>query len=150
FLSERSEGIRWEMTPAQLAAETGGLGLVQMEDILQRARGESGVLSRASIVARKMDLLRQEYGEVLEILDAKHDLSAVGGLDHATRELREVADIMRRGLYSAAPMGIILMGPPGTGKSYLAECFAKECGMLCVKFRPLRQMYVGQSERNQE
>ncbi|PYQ21952.1 MAG: ATP-binding protein, partial [Acidobacteria bacterium] len=44
----------------------------------------------------------------------------------------------------------MLMGPPGTGKSYLAECFAKECGMLCVRFRPLRQMYVGQSERNQE
>jgi ATP-dependent 26S proteasome regulatory subunit len=150
FLSERSEGIRWDMTPAQLAAETGGLGLVQVEDILQRARGESNALSRASIVSRKMDLLRQEYGEVLEILEAKHDLQAVGGLDHATRELREVADIMRRGLYSAAPMGIILMGPPGTGKSYLAECFAKECGMLCVKFRPLRQMYVGQSERNQE
>jgi SpoVK/Ycf46/Vps4 family AAA+-type ATPase len=66
------------------------------------------------------------------------------------RELKEVAEIMRRGLHSAAPMGIILMGPPGTGKSYLAECFAKECGMLCVRFRPLRQMYVGQSERNQE
>ncbi len=57
---------------------------------------------------------------------------------------------MRRGQYAAAPMGIILMGPPGTGKSYLAECFARECGMLCVRFRPLRQMYVGQSERNQE
>jgi SpoVK/Ycf46/Vps4 family AAA+-type ATPase len=42
------------------------------------------------------------------------------------------------------------MGPPGTGKTYLAECFAKECGMLCVRFRPLRGMYVGQSERNQE
>jgi SpoVK/Ycf46/Vps4 family AAA+-type ATPase len=47
-------------------------------------------------------------------------------------------------------MGIILMGPPGTGKSYLSECFAKECGMLAARFRPLRQMYVGQSERNQE
>jgi len=47
-------------------------------------------------------------------------------------------------------MGMILMGPPGTGKSFLAECFAKECGMLCVRFRPLRGMYVGQSERNQE
>jgi SpoVK/Ycf46/Vps4 family AAA+-type ATPase len=74
----------------------------------------------------------------------------VGGLEHAVTELREVADIMKRGLTSAAPMGMILMGPPGTGKSFLAECFAKECGMLCVRFRPLRNMYVGQSERNQE
>ena len=47
-------------------------------------------------------------------------------------------------------MGVILMGPPGTGKSYLAECFARECGLLCVKFKPLREMYVGSSERNQD
>jgi AAA+ superfamily predicted ATPase len=149
-LKERSQGIAWEMTPELLAAETGGLALVQMEDIVQRARGGRASLSRAAIVERKIELLRQEYGDVLEILEPKHDLSAVGGLEHATQELKEVADIMRRGLSSAAPMGIILMGPPGTGKSYLAECFAKECGMLCVRFRPLRQMYVGQSERNQE
>ena len=149
-LKERYAGTAWEMTPDELAAETGGLGLVQMEDIVQRAGGTGAALSRASIVDRKIDLLRQEYGDVLEILQPKNDLSAVGGLDHAVRELKEVADMMRRGLSSAAPMGIILMGPPGTGKSYLSECFAKECGMLCVRFRPLRQMYVGQSERNQE
>jgi AAA+ superfamily predicted ATPase len=149
-LKDRYPGTTWEMTPDALAADTGGLALVQMEDIVQRAGGASATLSRASIVDRKIDLLRQEYGDVLEILQPKHDLSAVGGLEPAVRELKEVADIMRRGLASAAPMGIILMGPPGTGKSYLSECFAKECGMLCVRFRPLRQMYVGQSERNQE
>jgi ATP-dependent 26S proteasome regulatory subunit len=153
FLRDRREtygDLTWEMTPEELAAETGGLGLVQIEDILQRARGNQAKVARSQIVARKIDLLKQEYGEVLEILEPKNDLSAVGGLEHATRELREVAAIMRSGQTAAAPLGIILMGPPGTGKSYLAECFAKECGMLCVRFRPLRQMYVGQSERNQE
>ena len=149
-LKDRYPSAAWEMTADELAAETGGLALVQIEDIVQRASGGGAALSRASIVDRKIDLLRQEYGDVLEILQPKHDLAAVGGLDHAVRELKEVADIMRRGLTSAAPMGIILMGPPGTGKSYLSECFAKACGMLCVRFRPLRQMYVGQSERNQE
>jgi hypothetical protein len=149
-LKDRARDVTWQMTADELAAETGGLALVQIEDIVQRARGEGKPLSRESILGRKIDLLRQEYGDVLEILQPRHDLSAVGGLDHAVTELREVADIMRRGLHSAAPLGIILMGPPGTGKTYLAECFAKECGMLCVRFRPLRQMYVGQSERNQE
>jgi SpoVK/Ycf46/Vps4 family AAA+-type ATPase len=139
----------WQMTPEELARETGGLSLVQMEDIHQRARASREPLGRDAVVARKVDLLRQEYADVLDILEPRFDLGAVGGLDYAVRELREVADIMRRGLVSAAPMGIMLMGPPGTGKSYLAECFARECGMLCVRFRPLRQMYVGQSERNQ-
>jgi AAA+ superfamily predicted ATPase len=149
-LKARIPEVTWSLTPEELAAQTGGLALVQMEDILQRARGAGSALSREAIVDRKIDLLRQEYGDVLEILSPRHGLEAVGGLDHATRELREVADIMRRGLTSAAPLGMILMGPPGTGKTYLAECFAKECGMLCVRFRPLRGMYVGQSERNQE
>jgi len=149
-LRERFPDAGWEMSAEELAAQTGGLALVQMEDILQRTRGARLPLARAAIVERKIDLLRQEYGEVLEILEPRFDLSAVGGLEHAVRELKEVAEIMRRGQTSAAPMGIALMGPPGTGKSYLAECFARECGMLCVRFRPLRQMYVGQSERNQE
>ena len=149
-LREQSPEDRWEIDPDALARETGGLSLVQIEDIVQRARGARQSLGRDGVVERKMDLLRQEYSDVLDILQPRHDLSAVGGLEHAVRELREVADIMRRGLSAAAPMGIMLMGPPGTGKSYLAECFARECGMLCVRFRPLRQMYVGQSERNQE
>jgi SpoVK/Ycf46/Vps4 family AAA+-type ATPase len=149
-LQRRIPEVKWGLTADDLAAQTGGLSLVQIEDIVQRARGGGSTLTRESIVERKIDLLRQEYGDVLEILSPRHGLDAVGGLDHATRELREVADIMRRGLTSAAPLGIILMGPPGTGKTYLAECFAKECGMLCVRFRPLRGMYVGQSERNQE
>ncbi len=149
-LQRRIPEVTWGLGPDELAAQTGGLSLVQIEDIVQRARGGGATLAREAIVERKIDLLREEYGDVLEILSPRHGLEAVGGLDHATRELREVADIMRRGLTSAAPLGIILMGPPGTGKTYLAECFAKECGMLCVRFRPLRGMYVGQSERNQE
>ncbi len=149
-LRRRVADLAWELTPEQLAAETGGLSLVQIEDIVQRARAARLPLGRGAVVERKIELLRQEYGDVLEILTARYDLSAVGGLEHAVQELREVAEIMKKGQTSAAPMGIILMGPPGTGKSFLAECFAKECGMLCVRFRPLRQMYVGQSERNQE
>src|SRR5688572_5859249 len=63
YLKERHPGTAWEMTPDQLAAETGGLALVQMEDIVQRAggAGAGATLSRASIVERKIDLLRQEY-----------------------------------------------------------------------------------------
>jgi SpoVK/Ycf46/Vps4 family AAA+-type ATPase len=149
-LGETMLGTRFELPPAELARETGGLNLTQIEDIVQRARSAGTPLGRELVAERKVDLLRQEYGDVLEIIEPRHDLSAVGGLDHAVVELREVASLMRRGQSTAVPMGIALIGPPGTGKSYLSECFAKECGMLAVRTRPLRQMYVGQSERNQQ
>ena len=135
-LQERYPEVRFDLSPERLAAETGGLSLAQMEDILQRTHGARAPLGPEQVVGRKIDLLKQEYGDVLEILSPRYDLSAVGGLDHAVRELREVAEMMKKGQTSAAPMGIVLMGPPGTGKSYLAECFAKECGILCVRFGP--------------
>jgi len=69
-LKDRYAGTAWEMTPDELAAETGGLGLVQMEDIVQRAGGTGAALSRASIVDRKIDLLA---------LDEVHQVAEIGG-----------------------------------------------------------------------
>jgi AAA+ superfamily predicted ATPase len=140
----------WELSPAEFARATGGLTLLQCESVVTRARGRREPLSLPDVAARKLDLLRRDYGDVLEIVEPRGDLSAVGGHAHARRELQEVASLMRSGRRAAVPMGIALMGPPGTGKSHLAGCFAGACGLPCVRFRPLRQMYVGQSERNQE
>ena len=158
-LAVRTQYLEWleissigraSLSTGDLAREMGGLALVQIEDIVQRARGSGASLERSLVVTRKIELLQQEYGDVLEIIEPRFGLEAVGGLEHAVKELSEIAALLRKGASAAAPMGVALMGPPGTGKSYLAECFARECGLLCVRFRPLRQMYVGQSERNQE
>ncbi|HET9317090.1 MAG TPA: hypothetical protein VFQ51_15970, partial [Vicinamibacteria bacterium] len=60
-LKDRYSEVAWEMTPADLAAETGGLSLVQMEDVVQRARSARAPLARPAILERKIELLRQEY-----------------------------------------------------------------------------------------
>src|SRR5262249_1435928 len=77
-LHGRIPEVKWELAPEELAAQTGGLSLVQIEDIVQRARGGAAALSRDAIVGRKIDLLREEYGDVLEILTPRHGLEAVG------------------------------------------------------------------------
>jgi len=146
FLEQRQRASDGEAVQ-QIATRSQGLSLRQLEDILLRQRDLNDL---TAIQNKKIEILTQEYGDVLQIIESKYGLEAVGGLDYAVRELQEVAEIMKKEITSAAPMGIMLLGPPGTGKSYLAECFAKECGLLCVRFKPLRQMYVGASERNQE
>jgi ATP-dependent 26S proteasome regulatory subunit len=150
FMIAHNPALKLELSAEEFAHHTQGLSLNQIEDIVLRASAEGSTITTDSVLVRKVEILEQEYGQVLEIIRPKFALSSVGGLDYAVQELREISDIMKKGLTSAAPMGVILMGPPGTGKSYLAECFARECGLLCVRFKPLRDMYVGQSERNQE
>ena len=150
FLIAHNSALKLELSAEEFTHHTQGLSLNQIEDIVLRALSEGTSITTDSVLARKVEILEQEYGQVLEIIRPKYGLDAVGGLNYAVQELKQISEIMRKGLVSAAPMGIILMGPPGTGKSYLAECFSRDCGLLCVKFKPLREMYVGASERNQE
>ena len=47
-------------------------------------------------------------------------------------------------------MGYLICGPVGTGKTYLAECFAGSVGVPCVKLTNFRSKYVGETEGNLE
>jgi SpoVK/Ycf46/Vps4 family AAA+-type ATPase len=47
-------------------------------------------------------------------------------------------------------MGIIFVGPMGTGKTFLAEAFAAESGLTCLKFKNFREKWVGSTEGNLE
>lgn len=71
-------------------------------------------------------------------------------MEAAKAELRIVIDAFRRGDAGNVPMGIGLIGPPGTGKSYIGMAITKELGVPIVEIGNLRAEYVGQSERNSE
>ena len=47
-------------------------------------------------------------------------------------------------------MGYLISGRIGTGKTYLVECFAGECGVPCVELKNFRDKWVGATEGNLE
>ena len=53
-------------------------------------------------------------------------------------------------LSTATTSGVLLFGPPGSGKTLLAKAIAKDCGapVLEIKGSEVFDMYVGESEKN--
>jgi transitional endoplasmic reticulum ATPase len=79
----------------------------------------------------------------------------VGGQTQAKEELREVVEwsVHHGALFERArvkpPKGILLHGPPGSGKTLLAKAVAKQSGLnfISVKGPELMSKYVGESEK---
>jgi transitional endoplasmic reticulum ATPase len=79
----------------------------------------------------------------------------VGGLDQLKEELREAVEwpIKYKDAYDyvdvESPKGILLHGPPGTGKTMIAKALAKmtESNFISIKGPELLSKWVGESEK---
>lgn len=113
---------------------------------LDRARSETYRL----IAARKREILERECFGLIEFVEPNHGFDVVGGLDEVKKELLAIARNTREGRLSRAPMGVLFTGPMGTGKTFVAEAFAKECGLTTIKLKNFRSKWVGATEGNLE
>jgi SpoVK/Ycf46/Vps4 family AAA+-type ATPase len=156
-VSEREEYVRHllaengftlEMTPEQLAHVTAGLSRLHLKTLCRRASGRTGPLTYAEVTERKGEILKRELQGMIEVVEPTLGLHAIGGLEAVKTYLRRVIQAIRDGDHKLVPRGITLLGPPGVGKTALAEALAKECGFNFVKIVNPRERWVGQSERN--
>ena len=71
-------------------------------------------------------------------------------MEEVKKDLLVIADSIRDGRTTRVPMGILFTGPMGTGKTFVAEAFAKECGLTTIKLKNFRSKWVGATEGNLE
>src|SRR5438034_1089754 len=81
-------------------------------------------------------------------IEASWTLDTVVGHEAAKARLREDAKLLKRGALDSLPMGYLLCGPVGTGKSFMAQCLSGEIGIPCVILKNFRSKYVGETEGN--
>jgi len=155
WLDARDLEIEWEtgLDARGLANATAGLSLLHIEDILLRAKTQ-GEISQRLIWERKEAIIRSEFGEVLEIIQTKNSFADIGGLAHVKDFFkRSVIRPIHKGRYSRVPMGVLMTGPAGTGKSIMAEAVASEANINAVKLRiggQIASKWQGEGERNLE
>jgi AAA+ superfamily predicted ATPase len=99
---------------------------------------------------RKREIIERECFGLVEFVAPAHDFSVVGGMEEVKRELLSVAAALREGRRERCPMGILFTGPMGTGKTFVAEAFVRECALTAVKLKNFRSKWVGATEGNLE
>lgn len=99
---------------------------------------------------RKREIIERECAGLIEFLDSAEDLSAFGGNEEIKEELGRIAADLRSGDASSAPMGLMVVGAMGTGKTFLVRCFAKTAGLTAVVLKNFRDKWVGSTESNLE
>lgn len=102
------------------------------------------------LARRKREILEKECFGLIEFVDAKHDFSAVGGMDEVKKDLMTIAKNIRETNKSRVPMGLLFVGPMGTGKTFVCEAFAKSSGLTAIKMKNFRSKWVGATEGNLE
>jgi peroxin-1 len=103
--------------------------------------------------ALKTFTIQSTIGTNLLKSDTKWD--DIGGLVEVKRMLRETFEIPTRysRLFENIPIklrsGILIYGPPGSGKTLLASAVSRECGLnfITVKGPELLNKYIGESEQ---
>jgi transitional endoplasmic reticulum ATPase len=144
----------------KLAALTGGMNRNEIKKLvapeakevevktnpLERARTEADKL----IAIRKREILERECFGLVEFVSPERGFEVVGGMEEVKKDLLVIADSIRKGTRSRVPMGILFTGPMGTGKTFVAETFAKECGLTTIKLKNFRSKWVGATEGNLE
>lgn len=137
-----------EFDSESLATLSNGLSLVNLNSVLSRVKSGRGTLDSDKFKRLKKLAIERQCQGLVEFIEPKHTLDLVVGHEAAKKRLRFDAQWMTSGQLDAAPMGYLFCGPVGTGKTFLAECYAGSVGIPCVKLRNFRSKYVGETEGN--
>lgn len=149
----------------KLARATQGMRLTDIDNVSRRAIIEfrkrnhnnprfvpgSEIMKLEDVQRAKAEVIEAQSAELLEIVPPVRGFNEIGGLGKLKSYLGKRTRLMLDGKHSPLiPSGLLLAGPPGTGKTIIAEALATESGFNLVKMRSIQDKWVGSSERNLE
>lgn len=133
-----------------LAQKLEGLSCIDVQNLIERAIKNNRRISMEYLREVKKEMIEKSAGGRIVFVESTRNLDDVAGHAEAKVWLRQDASLMKRGKIKALPMGYLITGRIGTGKTYLVECFAGEAGVPCVELKNFRDKWVGATEGNLE
>lgn len=119
-------------------------GLLKQQEYLKKS------ISGDDLVSFKKKLVEKECMGLIEFIESDRSLDKFHGQEPVKSWIRQDIALWNQGDHEAMPMGYLICGPVGTGKTYLVECLAGEAGVPVVKLKNFRDKWVGSTESNLE
>jgi len=135
---------------AQIAGMLTGVTVSSLESLTRIRHHENKPLADADLAKLKKELVERDSAGLVEFIEPGRTLNDYHGQEALKAWLRQDIVLWRAGDLKALPMGYLLCGPVGTGKTFLVECLAGEAGVPVVKLKNFRDRWVGSSEGNLE
>jgi AAA+ superfamily predicted ATPase len=151
FLDRKEElMLEYRLNPQRVAKITSGLNLMNLNQLAAESFQEDKPISLEYLRVKKKEIIENEAVGLLEFIESEHDLSMVSGHDFVKKRFKSAAKAIKQGRMDVLPMGYLIAGPVGTGKSFMVSAFAGEIGIPIVRFRNIRSKWQGVSESNLE
>ncbi len=141
---------RSEVPVEALAQHTAGLGYIQLRTVLADVLENRTRLTFETLSEMKKSFIEEEAYGMLEFIETDFTLDMVAGHGEAKTRLRQAARALKNGRPEVLPMGYLVSGPVGTGKTFLITCFAGEIGIPMVRLKNFRSQWQGVTEGNLE
>lgn len=132
------------------AQRLSGASLSSVESLLKRREHSAEPLAERDLADLKKRLVERDCQGLIEFIEPDRNLSDYFGQEPVKQWMRQDIVLWEQGDLGAMPMGYLLCGPVGTGKTYLVECLAGEAGVPVVKLKNFRDRWVGSTEGNLE
>ncbi len=133
-----------------VAKTMSGLNLVNLNQLAAEAYQEGREIDMEYLRQKKKEIIEAEAVGLLEFIESEHNLSMISGHAFVKKRFKNAAKAIKEGRYDVLPMGYLISGPVGTGKSFLVTAFAGEIGIPIVKFKNFRSKWQGVTESNLE
>jgi SpoVK/Ycf46/Vps4 family AAA+-type ATPase len=139
------------VVPKPVVAQlTAGLGFLRLKSILSNAIENKETITFDSLTTIKKELIEAEAYGLLEFVTTRGSLDSVAGHTKVKKHLRSVVNALKSGRRDVIPMGYLVCGPVGTGKTFLVTSFSGEVGIPMVKLKNFRSQWQGVTEGNLE
>jgi SpoVK/Ycf46/Vps4 family AAA+-type ATPase len=131
-----------------LSHVTAGMSRNVIGNLIKESAEKKRPIDYETVFKKKRKFIEEQSGGLLQIMQPLWGIEAIGGLVEHKRYIKEVVASMQKNNFLAVPMGAMLLGAPGTGKTVFAQAVAHEAEIPFVTLKNIREMWVGQSERN--